>query len=826
MNAESEKPRDDLAERLVAFDTRLQSMADDVDMLTEIQQGIGSLLASSGNSEAQIRRVLQEQYDAGELRKETFQLVKSMLDRFMTEQVPTSPVSSGATPPPEASGPPPDAEEEDSFGATTVLPNDILSVNDADARVQAGSILRDRFLLQEKLSGGSMGVVYKALDRRLAEAGTGQASVAIKVLSPALAEDGDALRALQQEATKTRCLVHPNIVRFIDLDRDDDLYFMVLEWLEGRTLAEILDSSDAKTIDNEAALRIVRQIGDALDYAHRCGIVHADVKPGNIMILPDGNAKLFDFGVARVRQKQAGGEFDPGVLGALTPAYSSLQVLGGEEPVPADDVFSLACLFYRLVAGYRVFGPRNAAEASEAGMQPQRPQGLSDGQWATLRKALSYARVTRFDTVREFIGALGETDEPDIAIEAPRRFATEDDAGSSGKWLAVVFVLLGLGGIAAHQLGYLDPWIEKFAASDATVEIAAPEEIVTEVVDDPIVPAEENADTVAEPPPAAREEPAESPAAALDEPPSEEAVAASNNVTPPPTADVPEEKPAVEVPPEEATAVEVAPADEPVVEAAARPVIDFSRLPPADVIIHVATDGEPAAPTSIVVREDGDPAIIDFIRDGQPDGELALRLEEVAYDGAASPWSTGQYALSNAGLVLFRDGQQRARITLRTASDPRREPDEHATLRLRYNDSATSELATIRVTIEDDDRREFEDRLPPNTVGFPAGQVSVSEGDPVVQVDVVRFNPDESSLVVGFVVEDLTATQGEDYFAPDSQAVTFGPGESEATLLIPLVQDSLAEGDEAFVVKLNVYTTTLPVDVSPNVAIMIRDDER
>ena len=816
MNAESEKPRDDLAERLAAFDSRLQSMADDVDMLTEIQQGIGSLLASTGGSEAEIRRVLQQQYESGALRKETFQLVKSMLDRYVTEQIPTSPVATAVIPPENAPGPSPDAEEEDSFGATTVLPTDILSVNDADARVQAGSILRDRFLLQEKISGGSMGVVYKALDRRLAEAGTGQANVAVKVLSPALAEDGNALRALQQEATKTRCLVHPNIVRFMDLDRDDDLYFLVLEWLEGRTLAAILDSSDARVIDKQAAFRIVRQIGDALDYAHRCGIVHADVKPGNIMILPDGNAKLFDFGVARVRQKQAENDFDPGVLGALTPAYSSLQVLGGEEPVPADDVFSLACLFYRLVAGYRVFGPRNAAEASAAGMQPQRPQGLTDAQWAALRKALSYARVTRFGSVREFVDALGKKEEEPIAIDMPERFVAEEEGGSFGKWIAIVVVLLGLGGIAAHQLGYLDPYIEEFVNAGATVEIAAPEEIITEVVEDPIAPAREATDAPPNASQTGSEQPPAVPQEAKDEPESTvtETEAVASGAT---TAERAGEEEVVDAAPA---------ADTPARAASSSQAVDFSKLPPADAIVHVAMTGNPVATASVVLREDGEPATIDFIRDGRPDGELVLRLEEVAYDGPASPWSTGQYALSNAGLVVFRDGQQRTRTTLRTASDPRREPDEQSTLRLRLNDSPESELAVIRVTIEDDDRRKFEDKLPVNTVGFATRQVSVSEGDSAVQIDVMRFNPDASSLVVGFAVEDLTATQGEDYFAPDNYAVTFGPGESEATLLIPLVQDSIAEGDEAFVVKLNVYTTTQPIDVSPNIAVMIRDDER
>ena len=98
----------------------------------------------------------------------------------------------------------------------------------------------------------------------------------------------------------------------------------------------------------------------------------------------------------------------PDILSAATPAYSSMQVLTGEDPAAADDVFSLACLAYRLIAGYRVFGPRNAAEAAEAGMEPQRLENMSNAQWQALRKALSYSRVARFSSPSEFISALTE----------------------------------------------------------------------------------------------------------------------------------------------------------------------------------------------------------------------------------------------------------------------------------------------------------------------------------------------------------------------------------------------------------------------------------
>ena len=800
MSAESNKSRGTLADQLASFDDRLNSAAADVDMLTDIQDGIGSMLSSEDISEAEIRRVLQERYESGDLRKETFQLVKSMLDRYVSERVPTSPTTNKTVTPKEpakAPEPPPPAtpSDEDSFGATTVIPTDVLPINDAESRVQVGSILRDRFLLKQKVSGGSMGVVYKALDRRLAEAGSDETHVAIKVLSPQLAEDGHALRALQQEAAKTRCLVHPNIVRFVDLDRDDDLYFLILEWLEGRTLADILDTPDSRSIDMQAAFRIVRQVGEALEYAHKCGIVHADVKPGNIMIMPNGDAKLFDFGVARVRQKQAASDFDPGVLGALTPAYSSMQVLGGEEPVAQDDVFSLGCLMYRLVAGYRVFGPRNAAEASQAGMTPQKPQSLPDEHWGALKKALSYPRVTRFKTVREFLDALGDyqakgpvkASDTTIIVEPPERFAS-DDGGSPGKWVAIIVVLLGLGGIGAKQMGYLDPWIADLTGE--TVEVAAP-------VVEPVATEAPAAPLVDEPAPEADE-----PARAVEkiEPELNEA--------------------AVEVV-ENELLDETPAATPPVVE----PLVDFSKLPSPDVVVSIAALGVPSSTTPIVLPEDGDAVIVDFVRGGDLGIPMALRLEEISFTGNSSPWANGQYALSNAGLLNFPIGQERARITIRPANDPRREPDQQSTLRLRPVDAADTELAIVSITLQDDDRRAFENRLPANTLGFGQNQVSVNEADPAVQVDVMRFNPDDTAIVVEFSVEDLTATEGEDYFAPGSYTISFAPGQQTARLLIPLVQDSRAEGDEAFVVKLKVDPESQPVNVSPNVAVMIRDDE-
>ncbi len=791
MSADFEKVRDTFADQLTSFDDKLHATAGDVELLAEIQAGIGELLATCSGRERQIREILQERFESGELRKETFQLVKSMLDRYVTEHIPTLPARSAiATPkrPAVETIPALDAviddepSNDDSFGTTTIIPVGIFDGKKSETRVQVGSLLRDRFLLQQEIAGGSMGIVYKAMDRRLAEAGSKDHWVAVKVLSPQLAENGNALRALQQEAAKGRCLVHPNIVRFIDLDRDDDLYFLVMEWMEGRTLADILDSKDAESIDRDAAFRIVRQIGDALDYAHRCGIVHADIKPGNIMIMPNGDAKLFDFGVARVRQQHIDLDFDPGVLGAITPAYSSMQVLTGEEPVAADDVFSLSCLLYRLIAGHRVFGPRNAAEASQEGMTPQPLKGLNASQWRALKKGLSYARVMRFASIRDFIEALDQPSDEPFRVEAPERITDDEEQRSTGKIFLALLLIAGLAAAVSFQLGYLEPLIDRFSRTN--LQMPGVQHDQTEVANTPELVAPE-------PQP--------------EEPQQTEYVS---------TAVVPD-------------AVLF---DEPVQvnKELAGPdpmLVDFSKLPPPSNVIEFTPGRNSGRSVELAIREDGSDLIVDFVRLQDIATPLTLRLEEVGFSGNRSPWASGQFALSNGGMIQFPAGQTHGRITITMASDPSREADQQSTLRLREAEFVDSQLALINLTLEDDDQRIFESGLPPNTVAFAASQVSIRESDPAVQIDLVRFNPDDSPLQVQIVVSDITATEGSDYFAPGTQTISFGPGQRAARILVPLVQDAEIESDEAFVVKLSDETNSFATDVYRRIVVLIRDDD-
>jgi hypothetical protein len=253
-------------------------------------------------------------------------------------------------------------------------------------------------------------------------------------------------------------------------------------------------------------------------------------------------------------------------------------------------------------------------------------------------------------------------------------------------------------------------------------------------------------------------------------------------------------------------------------------LVDFSTLPPADAELGLAFNGTAVRTASVTLREDDGPIRIDLVRT-DVELPLTLRLEEVGFSGNRSPWSTGQFSFSDNGFIEFPVGQDRARVTLTMLPDSLREPDQESTLRVREADSAVSELALINVTLEDDDQRTFEAQLPPNTIGFASRQVSVRERDPAVLIDIVRFNPDDTAMIVAYVLRDITATQGEDYFAPANDTIEFGPGQRSARLLIPLVQDSAFEDNEAFSVELLTGNTLDGANVFSRTAVMIRDDD-
>lgn len=821
-------------EQLTEFDGRAREQEDNAALLKDIHAAITALMAETGERGEEIREILQKRYNGGKLRLETYQLVRNVLDRVVIESMATMP----------------DALDDDAFSRTTVIESGKPEDDASQDRLQVGSVLRDRFMLQERVAGGSMGVVYKALDRRIAEAEGVDPWVAIKVLSPKLSRNAHALRALQQEAAKGRCLSHPNIVRFIDLDRDDDIYFIVMEWLEGRSLAAILDDDRHRDLDLATALDIVRQVGTALDYAHRCGVIHADVKPANIMISPSGQVKLFDFGIARIKQKQPPGrrDFDPGVLGAVTPAYSSMQVLTGEDPQPADDVFSLGCLMYRLVAGHRVFGPRNAAEAAEQGMEPQRPHGLTDGQWRALRKALAYSRVSRFATPAAFLEALegGEAPPPRPlpADDEPMRADPKPAAPETRRpWGVVALLVVIVAGAAVlvtqPQLG--ETLLDTGRATvDRGRELAgAPAGEQAAGVNEPgdtgpdaaaQTPAEDAAPASAEPAAGGEDGAAPQPDPAVQAAPGKEEPASGAAVlaeAPPARGEeaVPANEGSAEVPGgNDRTFAMPAPGTESGAGAAAPAAAAVAGAAPPTLTVPLAIRGGLRAEYDLVLREGGEPAVVELLRESGGQEPLSVLIEEVGFSGNLSPLTTGRYRISDP-VVRFDAGQAAARFTVSMPSDSAREADSLATLLLRNTEDSGSRLALLNLTLQDDDQRAFESGLAPDTLGFAEESVYVSERSPAVQIDVLRYNPGETELEARYTIAGGSATEGEDFFVPGAMGLVFGPGQRSARLLIPIVQDALAEGEESFTLELVALPSGSLANVHRRMTVVIGDDD-
>ncbi len=189
---------------------------------------------------------------------------------------------------------------------------------------------------------GAMGEVYKAKDPLL------NRYVAIKTIAPALAADPAFRRRFQREAQSAAQLNHTNIVTVFDFGEEDGLTYMAMELLEGRDLKDAVRSRDLRLGDK---LSVMEQICDGLAFAHAKGVVHRDLKPGNIHLQPNGQVKILDFGLARL------GESDMTKTGTVmgTPHYMSPEQVRGQKADARSDVFSLGAVFYEMLSHHRPF---------------------------------------------------------------------------------------------------------------------------------------------------------------------------------------------------------------------------------------------------------------------------------------------------------------------------------------------------------------------------------------------------------------------------------------------------------------------------------------
>jgi serine/threonine-protein kinase len=266
-------------------------------------------------------------------------------------------------------------------------------------------LFADRYRLERRLGAGGMSTVELAFDTRL------ERYVAVKLLAEHLAQDSNFVARFRREALSAARLVHPNVVQVFDFGLDDatERQFIVMEHVDGQSCAEIL--RDEGYLGPDEAVDILTQACRGLDYAHRNGVVHRDVKPGNLLRSRDGVVKLADFGIAKAAEQS-----DITKVGSVvgTAAYLSPEQARGEAAGPASDLYALGVVSYQLMAGrlpYEAASLTDLARQQDTGPpQPLHqlngdvPRALS----AAIARALEHHPEDRYADAREMEQALRE----------------------------------------------------------------------------------------------------------------------------------------------------------------------------------------------------------------------------------------------------------------------------------------------------------------------------------------------------------------------------------------------------------------------------------
>jgi serine/threonine protein kinase len=274
-----------------------------------------------------------------------------------------------------------------------------------------------KYKLTERLGSGGMAEVYKAYHPKL------ERYVTIKILHGYLAEGEDFLARFEREARAVASLRHPHIVQIHDYDVEDDQYYMVMEFIDGGTLQsrmmELAKSGAYMPVSQ--VLPILGQVAEALDYAHKRGIIHRDIKPSNILLDSAGNAFLADFGIARM---MSGTQFT--ATGSLigTPTYMSPEQGRGDELTTVSDIYSLGVILYELLTGKAPFTSETTPLAiihKHIHEPPPDPRSLRPGLPADVEqvvlKALAKESQDRYQNAREMVLALEGALSPELITQ-------------------------------------------------------------------------------------------------------------------------------------------------------------------------------------------------------------------------------------------------------------------------------------------------------------------------------------------------------------------------------------------------------------------------
>lgn len=293
-------------------------------------------------------------------------------------------------------------------------------------RTDASRILGDRYELQRRLGSGGAGTVWRALDHTLGRA------VAIKLLHADLADDPAVEARFRTEATAAAQLTHPNAVQVYDVGRDDHDDYLVMELVEGPSLAVLL--RDGRLPPGTAAA-VGSRVASALGAAHEAGIVHRDVKPANVLLSADGRIKLADFGIARVLGEASARLTRAGTL-LGTARYLAPEQLG-DDPVDARaDVYALGLVLYEALTGQQPFGDGSPVEVATRRLTtslppirelaPEVPVELQD----VVERATRREPDERPDDGRELASALGAFASDDAMRVLAKRVADHASAGN------------------------------------------------------------------------------------------------------------------------------------------------------------------------------------------------------------------------------------------------------------------------------------------------------------------------------------------------------------------------------------------------------------
>ena len=329
-------------------------------------------------------------------------------------------------------------------------------------------VLGGRYLLEERIASGGMASVWRAHDEKLAR------TVAVKVLHEHLSADDAFRERFRREAISAAKLSHPNVVGVYDTGSDSGWVYLVMEYVEGITLRDVI--ANLGTLSPGHAAAIGEQVARALHYAHARGLVHRDVKPANILIGEDGVVKVADFGIAKAEESGSDLTRTGMVLG--TAAYVAPEQILGDPLDGRADQYALGCMLYEMLAGRQPFKGNSAMATAAARLEahalpmrsfrPDIPRGLD----AAVMRAMARQPDDRFPSAAEFASELAQWAEGnpgqgvDIAALAvpapgvdvgsgetrpPPRDATTTGSflRSEGRWLGSVVALVLLAGALA-----------------------------------------------------------------------------------------------------------------------------------------------------------------------------------------------------------------------------------------------------------------------------------------------------------------------------------------------------------------------------------------